>query len=80
MILKRRRDLRGIRAVVQLDYEGHRFTFTGDEEAPFKFWRVESDGRVYKCPMEVRGGEMPAFFRALADAALKHGFAGAIGH
>jgi hypothetical protein len=76
MILKRRRDLRGTHVVVQLDYEGHRFTFTVDEDAPFKFWRVESEGRVYKCPLEVRGGETPAFFRAPADAALKHGFDG----
>jgi len=26
--------------------------------------------------MEVMGGEAPDFFRALGDAALKHGFAG----
>jgi hypothetical protein len=40
------------------------------------FCRVESEGGVKESPLEVRGGETPAFFRALADAALKHGLDG----
>jgi hypothetical protein len=62
--------------VVKLDHKGHRFPFTGDRRDAFTFWRVESEGRVYPSPMEVSGEETPDFFRALADAALEHGFDG----
>ena len=47
------------------------YTFRIDPDPPLAFWRVESEGRVYKSPLRVIGDETPAFFRSLASAADK---------
>ena len=60
-----------IERIIEVDHDGRRFTFRVDEEPPFAFvfWRVESEGRIYKSAIRVTGTEESEFFRALADVA-----------
>lgn len=57
--------------VVQPTHKGQQFTFRVDPMPPLAFWRVESEGRIYRSSMRVVGDEQPAFFGELADAALR---------
>jgi hypothetical protein len=57
--------------VVVLDHKGRRFTFRIDRDPPLAFWRVESEGRIYRAPARVLGDEQRGFFAAVADVALR---------
>ncbi len=60
-----------IERVVTLDHDGRHLTFRVEKLPPLAFWSVESEGRIYPSPVHVSGDELPAFFRAPADAALR---------
>jgi hypothetical protein len=55
--------------IVQLSHAARLHTFRIDPDPPLAFWRVESEGRVYRSPLRVLGDEQPAFFRELAQVA-----------
>jgi hypothetical protein len=59
--------------VVQLDYDGRRFTFRVESKPPFSYWRIEWNGRVYRSPAHVEGDEQPEFFRNLVRVAIAQG-------
>jgi hypothetical protein len=59
--------------IVELEYDGRRFTFRTDYRPPLVFWRVECDGKSYPSPFRVLGGEAPDFFRSLAHLAIIEG-------
>ena len=43
--------------VVQLIHKGQEFSFLVDLMPPLRFWGVESEGRVYRTPIRVKGDE-----------------------
>ena len=66
--------MRKIGRAVQLDLDGRQFTFRVDDDPPLSFWRIESEGKVFRSPMTVSGNEEPEFFRALARTAIEQGY------
>jgi hypothetical protein len=62
---------RKLERVVELTHEGRKFTFRVDRDSSLVFWRVESEGRIYRSPMLVQSDETPALFRSLADVASR---------
>ena len=63
-----------LQSAVKLDHNGRRFTFWMESDPlphTVAFWTVESAGRIYRSLLTVSGIEQPAFFRGLADVALR---------
>jgi hypothetical protein len=66
--------LTDVETEIQLYYEGRSFKVRMDGRAGLGFWRVESDRRVYRSPVRIKGNETPEFFNALVQTAVKiHG-------
>jgi hypothetical protein len=61
--------------VVQLSHRGYDFAFRVDDDTPMSFWRVESEGCVYRSPMQVEGMEEPGFFAPLPTSRTASGLA-----
>lgn len=59
---------------IQLSYDGRSFKVCMDGRAGLGFWRVESDRRIYRSAVRIKGNETPEFFHALVQTAVEvHG-------
>ena len=63
-----------VEMAIELYYEGRSFKVCMDGRVGLGFWRVESDRRVYRSPVRIKGDEAPEFFYELVrTAVVRHG-------
>ena len=61
-----------VERALPLDLDGRQCVFRVDDDPPLSFWRIESEGRVFRSPIAVSGNEVLGFFRALARMAVEN--------